>query len=149
MNMDTVLIWLLAIYSVFALVKPVFFAVLPYAKRRAMLDRNYAGRPSATGRSDPVLLVFCVVLVALLVQRGSEPVGYLTGLLVGATLIQVYFHRFSAPLAENEALPPPVSPIKTMSYAIQAAPGRGRIGLAIIVVLLVWSLARLAGGLRL
>lgn len=146
--MDKVFVWLLTIYSVFALVKPVFFAVLPYAKRRAMLDRAYAGRRSATGTSDPVFLVFCLVLVALLAWRGSEPVSFLTGLLVGATLIQIYFHRFSEPLANDEAPPPPLSPIKTMSYAIQAAPGRGWIELAIIIALLAWSLARIAGVLQ-
>ncbi|WP_406855240.1 hypothetical protein ABEG18_22305 [Alsobacter sp. KACC 23698] len=138
--MDTLLVWLLAIYSALALLKPVFFAVLPYGKRRSMLDRSYAGRTSATSRSDPILIVFCLVLVGLLARRGAEPASFLTGLLVGMTLIQVYFHRYSIPLNEAEAPPPPHSPIKTMSYAIQAAPGRAGIELAIIAVLLAWSL---------
>lgn len=144
--MDTLLVALLAIYSIFALLKPAFFAVLPYPKRRVMLDRSYAGRRSATGRSDLVLLLFCLVLVALLARRGAEPVSFLTGLLVGMTLIQVYFHRYSAPLADDEAPPPPASPIKTMSYAIQAAPGRGWVELAIIAVLLLWSFAEILEG---
>jgi hypothetical protein len=40
------------------------------------------------------------------------------------TLIQLYFHRFHAPLAEDRAPPPVVSPIETEPYAIQDAPWR-------------------------
>ncbi|MGY2051973.1 hypothetical protein [Methylobacterium sp. JK268] len=138
--MNTLLVALLTAYAAFALVKPVFLFALRYDRRRIMLDRSYAGRARATARSDVALIGLCLVLVALLMLRGAEPVSFLTGLLVGMTLIQVYFHRYSVPLTEREAPPPPVSPIKTLSYAIQAAPGRAWIELALIAALVVWSL---------
>jgi hypothetical protein len=56
------------------------------------------------------------------------------------TLIQVYFHRFSVPLSDDEAPEPPPSPIKIMSYAIQARPSRPWKELVVIACLLVWSL---------
>ena len=114
------------------------------AARRAMLDKSYAGRASATKKSDPFLIAFCVLLVGLLAWRGSEPVSFIAGLLVGMTLIQIYFHRYSATLTEAETPPAPVSPIKIMSYAIQAAPGRAWLELTIISALLAWSLSTVA-----
>jgi hypothetical protein len=59
------------------------------------------------------------------------------------TLIQTYFHEFSDPLAP-EQLPREgtISPIKMMSYAIQAAPGRPWRQLMIITLLAVWVLYR-------
>ena len=141
--METLLKILLTLFSVLALLKPLFFFGLSYDRRRAALDRSYGGRASATRISDRVLLGLCLLLTGLLAARGTEPVSFLTGLLVGMTLIQLYFHRFSAPLADDEAPPPPVSPIKTMSYAIQAAPGRPWKEMIVIAGLLIWSLYRM------
>src|ERR1700747_2322843 len=41
------------------------------------------------------LLVFAIILAGLLGVRGTDHVSFLTGLLVGMTLIQTYFHQFS------------------------------------------------------
>ena len=135
-----VLAILLAIYSVHALAKFGFFFVLNYRSRRKALDRAYAGKASATKTADAVLLVFAIVLAGLLGIRGADHVSFLTGLLVGMTLIQIYFHQFSAPLSNDEAPEPPSSPIKIMSYAIQAKPSRPWKELVVIACLLVWSL---------
>ncbi len=140
----TVLAILLAIYSVHALAKFAFFFVLSYRSRRKALDRAYAGKASATKTADAVLLVFAIVLVGLLGIRGADHVSFLTGLLVGMTLIQTYFHEFSVALSADEAPEPPVSPIKILSYAIQARPSRPWKELVVIAGLLVWSLCGVA-----
>jgi len=140
----TVLTILLAIYGVHALAKFGFFFLLSYSRRREALDRTYAGRAGATKKADAVLLAFAIILVGLLAIRGAEPVSFLAGLLVGMTLIQIYFHQFSVPLSADEAPEPPSSPIKIMSYAIQAKPDRAWKELVVIACLLIWSLYGLA-----
>jgi len=60
------------------------------------------------------------------------------------TLIQLYFHQFSVPLSDDEAPRSPSSPIKVMSYAIQANPSRPWKELLLIASLLVWSLCGVA-----
>jgi hypothetical protein len=135
---------LIGLYALHALVKFGFFFVLGYSRRRRMLDQAYSKNPSATKIADIVLLVFVVVLIALLIVRGTDQVSFLTGLLVGMTLIQLYFHQFSVPLAPDEAPDAPASPIKIMSYAIQAKPGRPWKELIVMAGLLVWSLYRIA-----
>jgi hypothetical protein len=145
MDAKIILAILLALYSVHALAKFAFFFALSYDRRRKALDRSYNGRLSATKTSDIVLLVFSIILVGLLVMQGADHVSFLTGLLVGMTLIQIYFHQFTVPLTSGEAPPEsPSSPIKTMSYAIQAKPSRPWKELAVIACLLVWSLYGLA-----
>jgi hypothetical protein len=136
---------LLALYAIHALMKFAFFFLLSYSRRRRALEEAYKGKASATKIADIVLLVFVVGLVGLLAVRGADHVSFLTGLLVGMTLIQLYFHQFSAPLAPDEAPDPPASPIKIMSYAIQAKPGRPWKELIVIACLLVWSLYGIAG----
>lgn len=87
-----VLAILVAIYSVHALAKRGFF-LLSYRSRRKALERADAGKAIATKTADAVLLVFAIVLAGLLGIRGADPVSFLTGLLVGMSLIQLYFHR--------------------------------------------------------
>jgi hypothetical protein len=136
----TILTILVTIYAVHALVKFGFFFFLSYRSRRKALDRAYAGKASATKTADVVLLGFAIILAGLLGIRGADHVSFLTGLLVGMTLIQIYFHQFSVPLSDDEAPEPPSSPIKIMSYAIQARPSRPWKELVVIACLLVWSL---------
>jgi hypothetical protein len=131
---------LLVLFSLYALAKFGFFFVLSYERRRAALEKSYQGKSSATAVADLVLLIVAIALVVLLKMRGAEPVSFLTGLLVGMTLIQLYFHQFSTPLTPEEAPGSPVSPIKMISFAIQAKPGRAWKELITIALLLVWSL---------
>src|SRR6185312_13624996 len=111
-----------------------------YRHRRAALDKSYRGRSSTTKTSDNALLLLCAMMVGALHHVGGDNVSFLTGLLVGMTLVQIFFHRFSEPLAPATAPPDPSSPIKTMSYAIQAQPGLAWKELASLSLLLAGSL---------
>ena len=82
-----------------------------------MVYRN-DGRPIKM--LDNIVLVVMVVFVSLLFMSGVEYISFTTGLLVGTTVIQVYFHRFSDPLPPDKSPEPPVTALKLMSYSIQA-----------------------------
>jgi hypothetical protein len=138
--LNTVTTVVVALLGVHIVVKFAFFA-LPYTKRRAALDRSYGDKPSATSTSDWIVLGFTVVLAALLLWRGVEAVSFLAGLWIGATLIQLYFHRFHEAVPAENAAPPETSPLKEMSYAIQASPWRPWPQMLVLAVLVVWSLA--------
>ncbi len=126
-----------------ALLRFAFFA-LPYARRRAALDRSYEGRRTATAVPDAVSLVLVVVVAAVMFLGGRGGVGFLAGLWVGAVVIQVYFHRFHEPLDARTAPSEPLSPIKTMSYAIQANPWAAWRELALFTVLVAASIVAIA-----
>ena len=112
------------VFGLYALAKFAFFFMLSYPTRRKALDKAYAGRSYATGRSDLVLLAIVIAMSVALLARGAEPIGFLGGLLAGGTLIQLYFHAFHAPVSVEYEAPEPRSPLKIMSYAIQAEPAR-------------------------
>ena len=143
--LNTVTTIVVALLGVHILAKFAFFA-LPYARRRAALDKSYGGRSSATDVSDWIVLGFTAALAALLLVRGVEAVSFLGGLWIGATLIQLYFHRFHEPVAADRAAPEPTSPLKEMSYAIQATPWRPWPQLIVLTVLVVWNLILIARG---
>lgn len=85
---DTATTILALLLGVHILVKFAFFA-LPYARRRAALDRSYGDKPSATSTSDWVLLGFTAAVAAVLLWRGADAASFLGGLWIGATLIQL------------------------------------------------------------
>ncbi|EUA19349.1 hypothetical protein [Mycobacterium xenopi] len=89
----------------------------------------------------PLVLLFTIALAVLLIWRGIEAVSFLGGIWIGATLIQLYFHEFHAPVPADRAAPEPLAPIKTMSYAVQDAPWRPWRELSILTVLVCLSLA--------
>jgi hypothetical protein len=137
--LNTIATVVVVVFGIHIIAKLGFFA-LPYRRRRAMLDKQYGDKPSATDTSDWVLMVFTVVVAAVLLWRGVEAVSFLGGLWIGATLIQLYFHQFHRPVAPDRAAPPQTSPLKEMSYAIQDAPWRPWPQLLTLTVLVVFSL---------
>ena len=147
-TLDTAAAFVVLLLGIHTLIKFAFFFALPYTKRRAMLDHSYGDRPSATQSSDPVLLAMAIALGALLLWRGSDAVSLLGGFWIGATLVQLYFHRFKAPLPPDRTPPPVVSPIKTMSYAIQAAPQRAWRELVTMSILVLACVVLVVRGLR-
>lgn len=132
---------LLLLLSLHALVKPLFFYILPYSFRRKQLDKSYSNKTSATKLFDNVILVVLLVLVILLfITKSMEYLSFVTGLYIGATLIQTYFHTFSSPLPDDKSPKQPVSPIKMMSYAIQANPEKPWKQLLFISLLFLWAI---------
>ena len=135
---------LLLLLFLHVIIKFAFFFVLSYETRRKMLDRSYSGKISATKKSDIALLIIALLPLLLLVILGKvEYISFAVGLYLGMTLIQVYFHKFSAPLSADKEPQDPISPIKIMSYAIQANPERAWVVLAIITLLVIWILYEL------
>ncbi|HEX4586798.1 MAG TPA: hypothetical protein VH185_02385 [Mycobacterium sp.] len=137
--LNTVTTVVIALLGVHIVLKFAFF-VLPYRTRRAALDKSYGSRPSATTTSDVVVLGFTVALSALLLWRGVEAVSFLGGIWIGATLIQLYFHRFHMPVPPDRAAPPETSPLKEMSYAIQDSPWRPWPQMVVLAILVAWNL---------
>ena len=84
-----------------------------------------------------------IAVAGLMLWRGIEAVSFLGGLWIGATLIQLYFHEFHVPVPQDRAAPPVVSPIKSMSYAIQDSPWRPWRELLTLTVLIGLSLVLL------
>ncbi len=141
---DTVLAFVLTLLGLHVLVKFAFFFVLPYRLRRAALDRAYGNRQSATAVSDLVLLIVAVALGGILMLReGRDPISVLGGFWVGATLTQLFFHRFHDPMSEGRSPAPGASPIKLMSYAIQDRPARAWPELMAMTLFVIASLVHL------
>lgn len=132
---------LLLLLSIHAILKPLFFYFLKYDIRRKQLDKSYGNKASATSTFDYVILVVLLLLITLLfISKNMQYLSFITGLYIGATLIQTYFHSFSNPLPEDKTPKPPVSPIKMMSYAIQANPGKPWKQLLFISILFLWGI---------
>ncbi|WP_048190344.1 hypothetical protein [Methanobacterium sp. SMA-27] len=132
---------LLIFFVVYSLIKFYVFFFIKYERRRKLLDSSYNGETSATKVQDIFLLVMALILLGLLfISGGMQYISFITGLFVGMLLIQLYFHSFSKPLKTEESPEPPISPIKIMSYAIEASPGRAWKELVILTVILVWAL---------
>lgn len=133
---------LLALYVLQSLLKFAVHFLVKYETRKKKIDATYKGRQIAL--YDDIVLVLMLVFVGLLFASGRmEYLSFTTGLVVGMTLIQVYFHRFSAPLPPDQTPEAPVTPIKLMSYAIQANPRRAWKEYLIMTVLFIWALSML------
>jgi hypothetical protein len=126
------------------LIKFIVFFFVGYDVRRRRLDKSYGNKTSATKVFDTVVLLVLVVFVVLLFVSGEmKYLSFMTGLYVGMTLIQVYFHRFSDPLPPEKSPEPPVSPIKMMSYGIQAFPKKPWREILFMAVLFIWGIYQL------
>jgi len=135
--LNTIATVVVVVLGIHVITKFAFFA-LPYRRRRALLDKQYGDKASATTTSDRVLMVFTVMVAALLLWRDVEAISFLGGLWIGATLVQLYFHQFHRPVPPQRAAPPQTSPLKEMSYAIQDTPWRPWPQLLTLAVLVVF-----------
>jgi hypothetical protein len=132
---------LLIFFVVYSLIKFFVFFFVKYDTRRRMLDSSYKDKTSATKISDIFLLIMVLLLLGFLYLSGStEYLSFTTGLLVGMVLIQLYFHSFSEPLSPEKSPESPASPIKIMSYAIEATPGKAWRELLIMTLIFIWAL---------
>ena len=142
---STALKVLLVLYIAYALLKFFDFFYQSYDRRMIGIRATYANDGHILKVFDNVVLGWMAVFVVLLFVSGVEYLSFITGLLVGSTIIQIYFHRFCEIVPADKSPEPPASPIKLMSYAIQANPGRPWKELAFLTVLFVWALYRLLG----
>lgn len=140
----TILKILMTLFCLQALLKFCVFFFVKYDVRRKQLDKSYGNKTSATKIFDNTILVVIVLLIVLLfLSHSMDYLSFITGVYIGATLIQVYFHRFSDPLPEDKAPKPPLSPIKMMSYAIQAFPKKPWKELLLLSIIFLWALCEL------
>ena len=143
--MSTTLKVLLTMYILYALLKFFEFFLRDEATKRKGLDTVYVqGNGRVVRIFDNVTLVFTLVLLALVFASGVEYLSFTTGLLVGMTIIQLYFHRFSDPLPPEKSPQPPITALKMLSYSIQANPGKAWRELVLMTLLFAWSLYMLA-----
>lgn len=131
---------LLILYCVQALARFAIHFLLPYDKRIRQMARNYAKDHKILAVYDDTTLLVQIILVALLFVTGMHELSFLTGLFVGMSLIQVYFHRFIRPLPEDKLPESPFPPVKLLSYAIQAQPGLAWREYVLMAVAAVWGL---------
>jgi hypothetical protein len=64
---------------------------------------------------DSAILVVIVTVIALLFFTGMHELSFITGLIVGMPLIQLFFHRFAKPLTPEQAPDSGAPPRKVMS----------------------------------
>lgn len=137
----TILKVLMTLFCIQVLIKFYVFFFVSYTVRRKQLDKSYGDKGSATKILDYILLLINALLVTLLfLSENLEYLSFITGLYVGATLIQTYFHQFSDPLPQSKSPAEPTSPIKIMSYAIQAFPKKPWKELVFLTLLFAWGL---------
>ena len=135
---------LLTLYILYALLKFFEFFFRDEETKMKGLRAVYADGGRVIKIFDNAILGLMVVFVCLLFATGVEYLSFTTGLLVGMTIIQVYFHRFSDPLPPEKSPDPPITALKLMSYSIQASPGKAWRELLLMTLLFVWALYMLA-----
>ena len=138
---------LLILYCVQALIRFAIHFLLPYDKRIRQMERNYAMDHKVIARYDDITLLVQLVMVALLFATDMRYLSFLTGLFVGMSLIQLYFHRFIRPLPDDKKPESPYPPVKLMSFAIQAQPSLAWREYLLIALAAIWGLSALAAGL--
>jgi hypothetical protein len=134
-------------FCVQVLVKFVVGFLVPYDTRITRISSYYQRDGRIIGIYDSITLVIIAALVVLLFLTGMHQPSFITGLIVGMLVIQIFFHRFSRPLDPNHAPEPPTAPRKLMSYAIQANPGLAWREIALMTCLFAWALFALIRGL--
>lgn len=137
--MKYVLVTLLILYSVLSLAKFAVFFLTPYQGRIARVAASYEN-PRRIRVGDRISVALAVVLIVLLFLTDMQYLSFLTGLIAGMLLIQMFFHAFNRVLPDDKAPRPPAPPIKYMSYAIQARPARAWLEVSIMTLLFGWAL---------
>jgi hypothetical protein len=145
--LSVVLTVLLIAFCLQGLVKFVVGFAVPYRTRITRIAAYYRRDGRIISIYDTVTLVIIVALVVLLFLTDMQPVSFVTGLVAGMLIIQIFFHRFSEPLTAERAPEPDAAPRKIMSYAIQARPGLAWREIALMTALFGWALYELVGSL--
>ncbi|WP_414468670.1 hypothetical protein [Methanobacterium sp. ACI-7] len=131
----------LVFFVIYSLIKFMFFFFIKYDTRRKLLDSAYNKKTSGSKIQDIFFLSMILILLGLLFISGAtEYLSFITGILVGMVLIQLYFHSFSQTLSPEKSPEPPISAIKMMSYAIEDKPELAWKELLIMTILFIWAL---------
>jgi hypothetical protein len=134
----------LVVYMFYAYAKFAELFARSTASKKSWLRRVYAG--SMVRVFDDVMLIVMIAVVVTTAWSGFHVLSFTSGLLVGMTLIQIFFHRFDQPLTEEWSPAAPVTPLKLMAYAIQAMPQKAWRELLVITVLFAGLLVLLFTG---
>ena len=145
--MSIALTILLIAFSVQGLTKFVVGFAVPYRTRILRIEDYYRRDGRIISIYDSVTLVVIIALVVLLFLTDIQPLSFITGLVAGMLIIQIFFHRFSEPLVAERAPEPEAAPRKVMSYAIQARPGLAWREITLMTALFGWALYELVGSL--
>jgi len=114
--------------------------LVPYPTRIRCIASHYQCDGRIISIYDTGTLVIIVVLVVLLFVTGMHELSFITGLIVGMLVIQIFFHRFSEALPRDNAPESSPPPRKIMSYAIQAHPGLAWREIVLMTALFGWAL---------
>jgi len=131
---------LLIAFCVQGLVKFAVGFLVPYDIRIRRISSYYQRDGRIISIYDSVTLAIIAALVVLLFLTDMQELSFITGLIVGMLVIQIFFHRFSKPLDPDKSPESPPVPRKLMSYAIQAEPGLAWREIALMTLLFSWAL---------
>ncbi len=145
--MSVVLTILLIAFCIQGLLKFVVGFLVRYRTRIARIATYYERDGRIISIYDTVTLVIITALVVLLFLTEMQELSFITGLVVGMLIIQIFFHRFDKPLALEQSPESGAPPRKIMSYAIQANPGLAWREIILMTALFAWALYALVGGL--
>jgi hypothetical protein len=95
---STILKVILTFYILYALLKFLSFFFRAQTTKLQGLQMTYASEARVISIFDNVALTLAGAMVVLQCLSGIDYLSFTTGLLVGMTLIQVFFHRFRDPL---------------------------------------------------
>jgi hypothetical protein len=138
--MSVALTIVLIAFCVQGLVKFTVGFLVPYDTRIKRISSYYEREGRIISTYDSVTLVIIVALVVLLFLVDMHELSFITGLVVGMLIIQIFFHRFDQPLDPQKAPESGAPPRKIMSYAIQARPGLAWREIIVMAALFVWAL---------
>ena len=145
--MPTALTIVLIAFCIQGLVKFAVGFLVPYKKRIDRISSYYEQDGRIISIYDTVTLVIIVALVVLLFLVDMHQLSFITGVIVGMLVLQIFFHRFSQPLPKDRAPESSAPPRKVMSYAIQASPALAWREIAVMTAFFGWALYELVSGL--
>jgi hypothetical protein len=145
--MSVALTIVLIAFCIQGLVKFAVGFLVPYRKRIVRIATYYEREGRIISVYDSVTLVVIVALVILLFLTDMHELSFITGLVVGMLIIQIFFHRFDKPLAPEQSPESGAAPRKVMSYAIHADPGLAWREIIVMTALFAWALYELVARL--
>jgi hypothetical protein len=145
--MSVALTIVLIAFCLQGLVKFAVGFLVPYDTRIKRISSYYERDGRVISIYDSVTLVIIVALVILLFLVDMQELSFITGLVVGMLIIQIFFHRFDKPISPERAPESGAPPRKVMSYAIQARPDLAWREIVVMAALFLWALYSLVAHL--